>query len=449
MSAVSRALSAVSVLLLALWLSPADFGYWASAYSAMWVVLSMVNFGEVNAYLSGHGSDFATTRRSTFRMNLLLTAIAGAISGVYLLAGNTDVGVLGLFIAASVPLTGDSDLLYAAAVRHKKYRAVLVSQVGSAVVKLGVGVLLAAWTDSAIAIAIATLVYYAAQEIVLWPVVARAAKRVEPPSKGVITTRQRFAWAANSYFMALPVQAALFVAQFLATPYVLGVFYLAFQATLSVSGVLVPSIARVSLSTFAASSPLQRVRAARRLTAIFGAALLAIAALAGLVGPFAMRLFGEDWAVALPVAVILLASLPMRIMGPILDAYQQSDNRWWQSTAFSVADTVLTALAATTALMGNVLALASAVSLAKVTLGAVRTYWVFRDQTPRHWIALVAPVTTGGLCVVVGVLAGGVLGAALMVASLGIATAWLAALRGTHSADPITPSLSVRAPVVK
>ncbi len=424
-SAISRIIAALSTLLLAIWLSPAEFGYWAAANSAMAIAMAFVNFGEVNGYLSGHGGNFKTTRRATMRGNLLLTAVAIAIAAGYFIAGNTTVGTLSLVIAATIPLVGDSDLLYAAGVKHKQLVRVTLAQVIAAVVKLGLGVLLAWLTGSAIAIALSTLAYYVAIEAIQLVRIPRTALRDEPTDVVHPPARARVKWAVNSFFMTLPVQVAFLVAQFLASPEVLGVFYLAFQASIAVSGVLVPAISRVSLSTFAATHPDQRAVSAYTIASTFGAALLFIAPAVLLVSLYFGGILSSEWRTALPTAVILLASLPIRIMGPILDAYQQSHDLWWQSTTFNIIDTVLTGVAATTAVFGNVLILAAAISLAKMTLGIVRIIWVFKGDSPVFWLGLIVPVTVGGLCSIAAVFLEPRTATVLAVIGMAISGAWL------------------------
>jgi O-antigen/teichoic acid export membrane protein len=394
------------VVLLALWIAPSGFGYWAAATSATAIAAAFINFGEVNGYLSGHGTNFRRTRRSILRANLGLAAVAFAIAGAYWLGGNIEVAILSATIAVTVPLIGDSDLLYSAGVKHKLYRRVVTSQVVSAASKLLVGVALAWWTHSAISIAIATAVYYVVIELVLGRAVPRRAVAQESDSAPKPKSVDRFKWAVNSVFQTLPVQIGFLVAQFAADPALLGIYYLAFQATLAVSGVLVAPISRVTLSTFANTAPERRAKVAARVASLVGSLLLAGAGLVALLSPLLLPILSPDWRSALPAAVVLLASLPIRIMGPILDAYQQSHNRWWQSTAFNVADTALTGFAALVALTGDVVLLAAAVAVAKMLLGSVRTIWVFHDQGASLWIWLTFPVLVGALAIVAGQLVG-------------------------------------------
>jgi O-antigen/teichoic acid export membrane protein len=424
-SAASRVIAALSTLLLAIWLPPAQFGYWAAANSAMAIAMAFVNFGEVNGYLSGHGGNFRTTRRSTLRGNLLLALVAVAIAVGYVVTGNSMVGILAFVIAATIPLVGDSDLLYAAGVKHKFFGRVTASQVLAAAAKLGIGVLVAYLTGSAIAIAISTLAYYIVIETILLVRIPHTALRDEPSDINHPPARARVKWAVNSFFMTLPIQVAFLVAQFLATPEVLGVFYLAFQASLAISGVLVPPISRVTLSTFAATNPDRRAESAYTIASTFGAALLFIAPTVLLLSPIVNRWLSSEWQLALPTAVLLLASLPMRIMGPILDAYQQSHNKWWQSTTFNVIDTALTGVAALTAISGNVLIMGVAISAAKLALGIVRTIWVFAGQSARYWLGLVLPVTAGSACTMVAVFTGPPAVQILSAASLLIGAVWL------------------------
>jgi len=97
--------------------------------------------------------------------------------------------------------------------------------------------------------------------------------------------------------------------------------------------------------------------------------------------------------------IVLCASLPARMMGPVMDALQQARDKWWQSTGFNALDAVGTAAAALTAMSGDVLVLAAALSAWKILLSLFRTWIVLQDQTVLHRIALTLPVSIGAVLI--------------------------------------------------
>src|SRR5689334_14711901 len=74
-SAGAQAIGAMASLLAAIWLSPSDFGVWATVTSALAVVASLTNAGEINAYLSDPVETLVSRRRTGFRWNLLLAGV--------------------------------------------------------------------------------------------------------------------------------------------------------------------------------------------------------------------------------------------------------------------------------------------------------------------------------------------------------------------------------------
>lgn len=396
----TRGLAAVGQILLAFWLTPTEFGYWAAANSILAFVAGLANFGEVNGYLSGHGAHFAIARGVTRRLNSLLTIGGLVIASAYAFAGRWEVAVLGSIVAITIPFQGESDLLYSASVKHGRFRKAVTAQFGAAVSKVAIGVIVAVTTHSALAIAISTFAYSLIMDVWMYRVVGRQA-RGEPENRGAeIARSERLSWAINSWMMTLPLQVGFVVGQFIASPHLVGLYFFSYQITLGISGVLSGPLAKVSLSTLGKAPEGQRTGLALDLSSFFGAALLAVCALGAMVAPPISPFISHEWLAAIPATVILVASLPIRMMTPVMDAYQQSQNRWWQSTAFNLADTIGTALAALTLLTGSVTVLATALTAWKILLGIVRTWIVLRHASVWGRIALTVPLAigTGALC---------------------------------------------------
>lgn len=375
---IVQAVAAGSQLVLALWLTPSQFGYWASAVSAMTLVTALTNFGEVSGYLSGQSVGYRATRARAFRANLLLVLIGLVISSVYLSWGKGEIALYCLVLALAIPLSGDVDIKIAAMTRHGSYRAIVSSQAVAACVKFGVGVLIAISTRSAIAIAIAAVVYYLTLAFLISKR-AQAVSAAEGRDTALTRRRERLSWAVNSYAMSLPIQAVFLAGQAFLTPADLGVLYIAMQVTLALSGLISVPLNRVALSTLARADDADRdqlvaglgVRVVGTVTVLSAGIGLGLVLLGGYV-PTA-------WQSAVPFAIVLLAGLPLRILSPVLEARQQSAKAWWHATGFSLTDAIGTAaVVMLAALLGDLLVVCLAVTVWKALVGIARTIIVLR-----------------------------------------------------------------------
>ena len=420
----TRGLAAVGQILLAFWLTPTEFGFWASANSILAFVAGLANFGEVNGYLSGHGAHFAIARGVTRRLNSVLTLGGLVIAGAYAFAGRWEVAVLGAIVAITIPFQGESDLLYSASVKHNRFRKAVTAQFGAAVSKVALGVIIAVLTHSALAIAISTFAYSLVMDVWLYRVVGKQA-RAEPESRGAeIARSQRFSWAVNSWMMTLPLQVGFVVGQFVASAHLVGLYFFSFQITMGISGVLSGPLSKVSLSTLGRADEKHRTALALDLSSFFGAALLVVCALGAMVAAPITPFISHQWLAAIPATVILVGSLPIRMMTPVMDAYQQSQNRWWQSTAFNAADTIGTALAALTLLTGSITVLATALTAWKIALGIARTWIVLRNASVWGRITLTVPLALGTAALCAGALTHGWVSCVWLAAAVVVALLW-------------------------
>lgn len=383
-TAAVRGLSAASQLVLAIWLLPAEFGLWAASLSSLTFFTSIANFGEVNGYLSGRSKSFSRLVRATRRQNAALTVVALAAATVVLITAGAEGGVLALIIALSIPLQGEADVYYAAGVKVRAYSRLVVAQLVAAMLKLVLGVGLAVWLSSALALAIPTILYYLIQ--IVWLRGLRRQVTDDALETEPVSGRERLSWAVNSLVMTLPLQIGFFVAQFVTDKETLGLYYIAFQVSLGISGLLAVPLARVALSAFGEESGPGRVRLAVSLSQILGAAVaLTVAVLSAaiiLLGPFAP----QEWRAAVPVAIIMLASLPIRLIAPVLEGYQQSNKQWWQSTVFNAVETLASALIALTLAYFDLVIFALVLTSWRLSFGVVRMFIVLRTG---RWLPVI------------------------------------------------------------
>jgi O-antigen/teichoic acid export membrane protein len=421
----TRALAAVSQLLLALWLAPSDFGAWAAATSLISVLTGLANFGEVNGYLSGKGGTYDRVKRVTRAQNSVLAVLGLGLASTYFIRGESQIGWLAIIVALTIPLVGDAERMYSTGVKHRAYRIVVVAQTAGAVVKIGVGVAIAALGGGSLSLAVSTLLFYLVMDVMITLAVR---KRLEDDvaGSGDVAPRDRLKWALNSLFVTLPLQAGFLVAQFVTSAHVLGLYYFAYQVTTGISGLVSVPLSRVSLARFAELEGRDRGTAARKLATVFGGLTLLAAALMALLLPMIQPLLSAQWDEAVPAVILLCASLPARMMGPVMDALQQARNKWWQSTGFNALDAVGTAAAAFTAVSGNVLVLAAALSAWKILLSLFRTWIVLQDQTVLHRIALTLPVSIGAVLIMSSQFFGPEASAVASVSAGALSVVWIA-----------------------
>src|SRR5687768_16952613 len=75
-----QAMSAVGQFMLAVWLQPMEYGYWATASSVLAIVTGLVNLGEVGGYLANPLASLRQASRSVFRINLALAIVGFLLS---------------------------------------------------------------------------------------------------------------------------------------------------------------------------------------------------------------------------------------------------------------------------------------------------------------------------------------------------------------------------------
>ncbi len=397
----ARILATLGQLLLVIWISPVEFGYWAAATSAISLVAGFTNFGQVNAYLSGGPASYSRVRKTTLNYNLVLTIVGTGIASLYLFSDRPYIALLAFIAAATIPFTGLGDLSYAVGVKHQAYRTVVVVQLLAAIAKIIVGISIAFFFQSAVALAISIIVFSAAMHFGLRRVVKLNELRdsgydVRPKAPTQIM------WAANSIATTLPLQVGFLVMQFLANAELLGLFYMSFQVTVGISGLVAAPLAKVSLSTLGGLQGRLRITTAMNLSAYFAHGMLIVSALVIFASPIMINYVPMEWRRAVPAVAVLMSSMPVRMMGPVVDSFQQATNRWWQSTGFNVADAVGTAGAAVLALTGDLMVVGTALTLWKIALASYRAFFVYRAAGIWWNLKLTCPILAGStlLCLV-------------------------------------------------
>lgn len=402
---VIQALGALGQVVFAIWLRPEDYGLWATATSSMVLLSGLVNLGEVNAYLSSRVADLGTSRRATRQTNVVLMLGGMSVVAAYAIAGRAEVAVLVALTAINLPLLGESNLLYAAYVRQRRNGTLIRAQVMSSLLRTVVGVLVAWLTGSALAFAISMICYSVTMVVVLR--LPRSSRASEPHRRSDVVPRVRLKWSVHSMTQMLPSQVDFLVISLIASPRLLGVYYLSYQITVALSGLVVGPLSKTALSTLAATDREGRRRLGVSLMALASGGIGVLVCVGVVVVVPLAELLPVTWRDAVPTTCILLASLPARFLAVVTDAVLLADDCWWQSARLNGVDAVGTATAALFALRGDVLSVAVAIVVWQAGFVAVRVSRTLPGSL-RQTLPLVVPnVLAAGLLTTGVLMAGG------------------------------------------
>lgn len=333
-----RGLSAATQFLLVFWIVPAEFGYWAAANASIGVLAGLANLGMVNAYLAGDGVTGARLRRETGLANIGLAALGCLIAALYLGSGHREVALLALIASLTIPLSGAADVHHAFRVQGRDVRRILFSQVTAALAKLSVGVAVAILTESAVALATANAAFWVVSLALMYRRRPPHHHSAETKADESLSIQTRAKWVANRWSLNLQIHAVILVAQFFASPATLGLFYVGYQLVIAVQSLIAAPLHRVFLSSLAdLPAEDRRDLAARSVgpvgaSALMGAALLTLALVT--LGPALPAV----WVEAIPIAIVLAALLPTRLVAPVVDSELLTAGRWAASTTLYLID---------------------------------------------------------------------------------------------------------------
>lgn len=402
---VIQGLGAMSQVVFAIWLQPADYGVWAAATASMVLFSGLVNLGEVNAYLSAQVSDLAASRRMIWRTNCTLMLGGAFLVLAYSLAGRVEVAVLVALTALNLPLLGESNLLYAAYVRERRNGSLIRAQVLSSVARTVVGVLVAWATGSALAFAVSMICYSLTMILVLKA--PRSVRRTVPKLPTAVPRRARIKWSVHSLAAMLPSQTDYLVISLVATPGLLGVYYLSYQITVALAALVGGPLSKSALSALA-DAPHGGRRELSLMLMAFASGGVGVVVCIGVVAVVPLGgLLPDAWRDAVPTVCILLAALPARMLSVVADAVLVAEDRWWRSARLNGVDAVGTAVAALFALSGDVVKIAVAVVGWQVVFSAVRVSSAMRGAAPQQLLLLTAPNVLAAALLTAGVLLAG------------------------------------------
>lgn len=402
---MTQAFASATHFALAIWLLPEDYGIWGSATAFTALLTGLANLGETNRYLAERRK-LRTSILWTFRVNFTLTSLCFLIAlGVGYTGNNWPLAILIAGLGVNIPLFGLSNLLYVALVRERRPRSIAVGQLIASLCRFAVAVGIAASLGSVMAFLLATLAMSAGL-VTFYAIALRKQSRSESHAhpEGV-THRSLSKWSAQALSSTFAAQADYMVLAIVAGPTLLGLYFFAYQATVAVTTVVSNPISKSILSELSNvdNSAIPEISASlmRAVLSLSSALVLAIVTLL----PLASSLMGSStWTNALPVIAVLIASIPARLMTPIVDASQLASGGIARNVGVNMADGFGTGVAALSGLSGDVLLTAAVIAGWKFTISAVRIFWCLRgieDSYART--ALTAMPLLFGICIVCSV----------------------------------------------
>lgn len=371
-------MSALSQFLLVAWLTPVDFGLFAAANAALIVIVALTNLGEVNAFLTGAVPRHEDLIRTTRSVNAFLALAGCFVAFVFYSAGSSNLALMISLVALTIPLTGGALAWNAVAIRRMSLRVAILGQFAGAVAKLLAGVSIAAATGSAFALPLALATGALANTgTTRWLLRATT----EPPESAPdgAHERSRFdraRWGAQSLVQYFGAQSDYLVIATVASPHLLGIYFLAYQATVGVSALVSGPLMKSGLVELGRSKGAD-LAVAKSLGLQTSVYVVALSALAGACVMAASPHFPGAWSAAGAPLVMLLGSLTGRLLTPVLEAQLLAAGEVGRSFWVNGADIIGTALAAVIIVTGDVLLVALAVSIWKVTVAGLRCLAVF------------------------------------------------------------------------
>lgn len=374
-------MGALSQFLLVAWLTPADFGLFAAANASLIVLVALTNLGEVNAYLTGKVSRTSELLTTTRAVNSLL-ALAGCVVALgFYASGSEGLSLMIALVALTIPLMGGSLAWNAVAIRAMNLRTAITGQFVGATAKLSTGVMIAAATESAVALPLSLAVGALANSATTRWMLNRnsCTSEVDPLAASVRSRFDRVRWGAQSLVQFFGAQSDYLVIAILASPHVLGIYFLAYQATVGVSALVSGPLMKSGLVELGRSSAVD-LQVTKHLALRTSGYVALMSAAGGGVVMASSPYFPGAWSAAGAPLIMLLGSLTGRLLTPVLEAQLLATEQVGRSFWINVADIIGTAAAALVVLTGDVLWVAFAVSVWKVTVSGLRCLTVFRGR---------------------------------------------------------------------
>lgn len=413
----------------AIWLTPSDFGLWATASASMALVGALLNAGEANAYLAGSSVGISGPFKRSRTFNYMLTAVGMLVAVNFTLFADLEVAAMITVLACGLPLQGRATMLIAAFIKIRSRSTLIAFQAVGTVVRLLIGIMVASIWASPLALALA-YVSYSLVVVFLGQVwIKRSAPQLaSAESAPVGSWSLRVDRAVHQVSQTLPNQIDYLTISIFAGAQVLGLYFFAYQATSAISAMLSSPLSKATMSELSGIERARRVPLVCRFLILIVALVGLGSALVSLIIQPLSDFLGERWQDVLAPLVILLSSLPARFVIPITEALNMVNAKWRRSIWINVADALGVCASAVIALVGvggGVVTLAIFVTIWKVAFGNVRAIVSLRGQRLLAFVAIVVPSTLYAAIFAMSVLVYGYFGWLAFVAVLIIVSAQL------------------------
>lgn len=375
-SLVVQAGGVLGQFLYAIWLTPADFGLWATASASVALVGSLINAGEANGYLAGRSIGISGPFRRATAFNYVLAAVGFLVAISYAVFVDMDVAVLIALLACGLPLRGRGAMLIAVFIKTRNQSRLISYQMVGTLARLLMGICVAAIWHSPLALALAYVTYSLVLVVLghMWLTkTAPHLKSIRSDEAGSRTVR--IDRGVHQFSQTLPHQIGYLTASIFASAQLLGLYFFAYQATSAISGVMASPLSKATMAELSKVDHNERVPLVWRFLVLMVGIVGLLVAIAGFILEPLSDLIGERWQDVLAPLVILLASLPARFVLPITEALYMVNARWRQSISINLVDTCgisLSAIVALVTLDGDVVVLAAAITLWKTVFGNFR-----------------------------------------------------------------------------
>lgn len=330
-----RAITFLAQIVLAIMLSPEDFGVYAVAMAAATIALTLRGAGVTHWQIEGGACGHHERGVDAFWLaavwNLALgAAVAAASHPLGNLFGGDEAGILIAVIGLSFPLQTPATYFFARLQIQLRIKELTLIELASAALRNGLMVACAAAGFGAYSFVIPIPVCYLLEAALGYLLVRESPWRSAP---------HRHRWPAilrsTSFIMAgtvgttVGLQGDYVLLGAMAPIAAVGIYYFAYQLTLQTAGLVATNINRIFTSVLVANEPEVRVLkflAATRFIMLAGSPAVLLLA-AGIV-PFETLVWHGKWADATTAVTYLSLGLPLYILATAVQSFALSDGRF-------------------------------------------------------------------------------------------------------------------------
>lgn len=333
--AAIRMITFIAQIVLAIMLSPREFGVYAVAMAVATIALTLRGAGVTQWQIEGGARQHHERGVDAFWLalvwNLALgTAVAAASHPLGKVFGEDDVGVLIAVIGLSFPLQTPATYFLARLQIQLRIKELTIIELASAVLRNGLMVACAAAGFGAYSFVIPIPVCYLLEAVLGYWVVRESPWRSTPNrDRWPAILRSTSFIMAGTVGTAVGLQGDYVLLGAMAPIAAVGIYYFAYQLTLQTAGLVATNVSRIFTSVLVANEPDVRVR--KFLTAtqfMMLAGSPAVLLLAAGIVPFETLVWHGKWADATTAVTYLSLGLPLYLLATAVQSFTLSDGRF-------------------------------------------------------------------------------------------------------------------------